>query len=64
MNKLAAIFFILLLSAFFLYFAGVPFVARPGFSSQSVSLLTGIALGVTSIVFARLWSVRRSGIRE
>jgi len=67
LNKFAAILFLLLLAAFFVYFTGTPFVASlTAFSPQSVSLAAGIAvvvLGVASIVFARLWSAQRSQIK-
>jgi hypothetical protein len=68
MNKLAAVLFVLLLLAFFIYFAGTPFVAGiTGLSPQTVSLSAGIAvvvLGAVSIVLTRLWSARRSQIKE
>ena len=67
MNKVAGLLFILLLAAFFIYFTGTPFVAQvTGLSPQMISSVAGVAvvvLGVTSIVFARLWSARRSRIK-
>lgn len=67
MNKVAALLFILLLAAFYVYFSGTPFVAQvTGLSPQVISLVAGVAvvvLGITSIVFARLWSARRGQIK-
>lgn len=68
MNKFAAVLFLLLLAAFFIYFTATPFVASvTGLSPQTVSLCAGIAvvvLGAISIVFARLWSARRGQIKK
>ena len=68
MNKFAAVLFLLLLAAFFVYFTGTPFVARiTGSSRETISLAAGFAvvvLGIASIVCARLWSARRSQIKQ